>query len=268
MFEGPLAAVSPEGQAEALLRRAEIAERAGALGEAIGALDGIPADSAFAPLVALARMRVLARLQDADGLGRAFAEAAERLAGGDAGQRHEAAHLLVRAATAQQRAHDDGGAAEEHLRRALALVPGYPPAAGALAALLGRASRFSDLASFVETQAVGGVLPRPLREALVVFYRDVLGDGPEALRHQRALLVGSDDVRTHLRTVDTAGLAGSTWPEAVAVARASMAGGRRRVPRRPADPVRRQAHTSASPRRAAIARVGPAIKKPFRTVRR
>jgi tetratricopeptide (TPR) repeat protein len=238
MVEGPLAVLPPEAQAEALLRRAQIAEKAGALGEAIGALERIPASSGFAPLVALARLRVLARLQDADGLARAFAEAADQLADGDERQRREAAHLLVRAATARQQALDESGGAESDLRQALVLTPGYGPAATAMAALLGRASRFSDLAAFVETQAVAGVMPRPLREALVVLYRDVLRDGPEALRHQRALLEAAEDadVRAHVRTVDAAGLAApAAGAEAAAAGRASLAW---LAERAPAGPVR------------------------------
>jgi tetratricopeptide (TPR) repeat protein len=229
MLEGPLSQLPAEAQAEALLRRAEIAEKAGALGEAIGALDRIPEASVFSSLALLARLRVLARLQDAEGLSRAFADAARVLADGGERDRHEAAHLFVRAATAGQRASegDGGGTVEEHLRRALLLVPGYGPAATALAAVLARGSRFSDLATFVESQAApGGALPRPLHEALVILYRDILGDGAEALRHQGALLAGDDDFRSHARAADVAGLAlagPAPSPEAVEAARTSLA---------------------------------------------
>jgi tetratricopeptide (TPR) repeat protein len=212
MLDGPLADLVPEEQAEALLRRAEIAEKAGALGEAIGTLDRIPAASPLAPLVTLARLRVLARLQDADGLSRAFAEIADRLAGGDEIDRREAAHLLVRAATARARAAEGGegsGSAEALLRRALELVPGYGPAAAGLAATLAHGKRFGDVVAFVEQQATAtGGMSRALRESVVTLYRDLLLDVPAALPHQRAVLAESDDDRAHLRMADLCGLAG------------------------------------------------------------
>jgi tetratricopeptide (TPR) repeat protein len=229
MLEGPLADLPATAQAEALLRRAELVEKAGALGEAIGMLDRIPAESPYAPLAALARLRVLARLQDAEGLARAFTETAERLVDGDEGQRREAAHLFVRAATARHRALDDVAGAEELLRRALAVQPGYGPAAAGLAAALAHSARYADLATFVETQAgPQGTLARPLREALVVLHRDILGDGVEALRHQRALLAERDDERAHARTVDVAGMAPS--PESIGVALQSLSWLAERLP--------------------------------------
>jgi hypothetical protein len=109
------------------------------------------------------------------------------------------------------------------LRRALELVPGYGPAAAGLAAILGHGKRFADLAAFVEAQAAagGGALSRPLREAVVTLYRDILVDPAAALPHQRALLAerqGADE-RAHLRLADLAGLAGG---EAVGEAVASL----------------------------------------------
>jgi tetratricopeptide (TPR) repeat protein len=220
MLDGPLADLPAEQQAEALLRRAEIAEKTGALGEASGTLERIPAASPLAPLVTLTRLRVLARLQDADGLARAFVEVAERLSGGDEVDRREAAHLLVRAATARARVTEEGegsGNAEALLRRALALVPGYGPAAAGLAATLAHGKRFSDLVSFIEQQATaGGGMSHALRESVVTLYRDLLLDVPAALPHQRALLEETDDDRAHLRTADLCGLAGGELvPEAV-----------------------------------------------------
>jgi hypothetical protein len=224
LLDGPLADGEPEARAEALLRRAEMVERAGAFGEAIGALDRLPAGSALAPLAALARLRVLARLQDAEGLARAFAAVAATLEQGSPADRIEAAHLLVRAASARRRA-GDPTAAEPLLRRALALVPGYGPAAAGLASALAHATRFGELASFVDAQAAAVQDParaRALREMLVVLQRDVLVDGREALRQQRALLeapdaAAADDLRNHLRMADLAGLAASQDPEAAAL---------------------------------------------------
>ena len=226
MLDGPLADLPAEQQAEALLRRAEIAEKAGALGEAIGTLERIPAASPLAPLVTLARLRVLARLQDAEGLSRAFGEIADRLAGGDEIDRREAAHLLVRAATARARvaaeapAGDDGqasGSGEALLRRALELVPGYGPAAAGLAATLAHGKRFADLLAFIEQQAgASGGMSRALRESVVTLHRDLLLDPAAALTHQRLLLAETEDDRAHLRTADLCGLAGGELvPEAI-----------------------------------------------------
>jgi tetratricopeptide (TPR) repeat protein len=213
MLDGPLADLAPEQQAEALLRRAEIAEKSGALGEAIGTLERIPPASPLTPLVTLARLRVLARLQDADGLSRAFAEIADRLAGGDEVDRREAAHLLVRAATARARVQEEQegvATAETMLRRAMELVPGYGPAAAGLAVTLAHGKRYGDLAAFIEAQAgaTGGQISRPLRESVVTLYRDILLDGRAALPHQRVLLAEREDDRSHLRTADLAGMAG------------------------------------------------------------
>jgi tetratricopeptide (TPR) repeat protein len=128
---------------EAALRRADAAARNGAYGEAMGILAGLPPDGPMAAQATLLRTRVLARTGDLEGLADAFIAAADRLSEGGSSEqardleaRHEAAHLLVRAAVlrgmgAAAVSGDLGDAAakgEALLARALELARDFAPA--------------------------------------------------------------------------------------------------------------------------------------------
>jgi lipopolysaccharide biosynthesis regulator YciM len=224
LLEGPLAehegtrlpAALAGRREEALLRRAESAARSGALGEAIQALDRLPPGSRMEPLAALARVRILARLGDADGLAQAFAAHADALLEersdlerpADPARRREAAHFLVRAATARREFHQDTAGAEACLRRAIALAPDYGPALEGLRSVLADKGEWRALAaSFEEEEAHASDEParQALRASLAVLYRDLLRD-PEAARRFEAAGDGDGDaMRTLARAADQAG---------------------------------------------------------------
>jgi cellulose synthase operon protein C len=215
LIEGPLAQIGGRKLEEALLRRAESAARSGALGEAIGALDRISPESRFAPLAALARVRILARLGDAEGLVQAFsAEAARMLEVGDGANGHarklprerEAAHFYVRAATARREFLNDPRGAEADLRRAIALFPDYPPAIEGLRAVLAELGDWRSLATLFEEEATRTTdeeRRRVLHQSLATLHRDLLRNPKEAQRFESP--PKTDDLRTAARAADRAG---------------------------------------------------------------
>jgi tetratricopeptide (TPR) repeat protein len=229
---GSSATLSPDTAADAVLRRAEITEHAGAFGEALEILDRF-SDAAFAeaasvsirvkPLVLLARLRLLARKPDPEALANALVETSQRLAESDRGGSQgdsgalariralEAAHLLVRAATIRQRILKDTDGAVTLLKQALERDARYPPAVAALAGILAERGQYEDLSELLEAEvsAVSDPLRlRVLRETQVFLYSDVLFDARAALGPQCALLRDADDQRVHTRTVDVAAVAG------------------------------------------------------------
>ncbi len=201
-----------EAAAEALLRKAEMVERAGALGEAVRTLERISRETEVAPLATLARARVLARLQDGEGLANAFGELAAGLAKGDENERSEAAHFFVRAGLTRMRALGDSTGAEPLFRRALEMVPEHRPGAAGLATALAALGRFDELAAHLESEERREQHThrrQALLEALLRLERDVRTDGARARRWQVELLKDREDDRAHVRYADVAGLAGA-----------------------------------------------------------
>ena len=201
---------------EALLRRAEVASRVGALGEAIGSLEQIPESSRLFPLAWLARVRVVARLGDGEALARLFAEQAERLVTEASGaapggaEIAEAAHLLTRAAAihGEEGSAEDLTAAAGLLRRALELVPGFPAAREGLRDVLGRRTEFRELATLYEEEAAGTEDParkRRLRQSLHLLQRDLVRDGEAARRIESELGEPVDELVALTRAADEAG---------------------------------------------------------------
>jgi hypothetical protein len=174
---------------EAQVRRAEAAARSGAYGEAMGILSEFSAESPYAALASLVRVRVLARTGDVEGLVNAFVAEAKRLdpdgaTGGNDGDvdvaaKTEAAHLLVRAAVLRGEALSDPRGAEALLRRALVALPGYSPAREALRNTLIAAGDVGALAALYEDEAARTSEPdraANLMRAAYLLHRDLSRD--------------------------------------------------------------------------------------------
>jgi hypothetical protein len=203
---------------EALLRRAEAAAREGALGEAMRSLDRLSPRSRLHPLCALARVRVVARSGDADGLARLFAAEAERLlaptngasapAVADEEAAREAAHLLVRAAYIQHQVLGNAREAREPALRALAVVPDYAPAREVLRAVLAELREWAALAQLLEADAAAAITESrklELHKVLLVLYRDVLRDPSAARRFEPPGAAPGDEMTLATRAADQAG---------------------------------------------------------------
>lgn len=221
--------LDPDTREEVLLRRAEVAARSGAWGEAIGSLDRISDSSRVAPLARLVRQRVLTLLGDGDGLAKALADQATSVLGDDPtaaspASRLEAVHLLSRAGAVRAGALKDAAGAEILFVRALAILPGYRPATEGLAALLAATGRWRELADLFaaeHTRADDDERRRELGEALVMLHRDLLGEPAAALARQKELAAGSADMPAFVRLVD---LAGATAPGDPSAAEAALDG--------------------------------------------
>ncbi len=201
---------------EANLRRAEASARNGAYGEAMGILAGLPETSPVQPLARLLRVRVMSRTGDAEGLSEAFVSEADRLLGdaSESGGRNEAAHLLVRAAVLRRMSATVGEPGEPGetddaglLKRALSLVPGFPPAKEALRQQVQDGGDAARLAALYEEEARVESEPvraeRLLRSAYLI-YRD-LARNPEAARRLLAHAPPVDKLSGAVRDLDDAG---------------------------------------------------------------
>ncbi len=205
---------------EALLRRAEAAARAGALGEAIETLDRLTRGSRLAALASLARVRIVARSGDAEGLARLHAANAERMVAptnGTSGpgaraldpeSAREAAHLLVRAAFIHHHILKNARAAREPALRALSLVPDYPPAREVLRGVFAELREWAALAHLLEADAAAATSEarkQELQRVLLVLHRDVLRDARSARRFETPGATPSDEIVAATRAVDQAG---------------------------------------------------------------
>ena len=174
---------------EALLRRAESASRAGALGEAAGSLDQLAPDSALAPLVdpgshpdpgptgrrggAVPAVRVGGRA--AGGVGYRGGRRTWRPHGHAAARPNLAGGARGGPPAVPGRGHSPGNTwtmpagAEALLTRALELSPGYPPARETLRAALVRAAQLAGAGRPLRTRGAadpgpdGGARPRRSR---------------------------------------------------------------------------------------------------------
>jgi tetratricopeptide (TPR) repeat protein len=209
--------LTPAKRDEALLRRAEAAARAGALGEAMGNLDRVARSSKHAALVTLARIRVVARSGDAEGLARLFTAEAERLVApregfrvngvaADSESAREAAHLLVRAGIIHHQILKNPRAAREPALRALSLVPDYAPARDVLRGVFAELREWAALAQVLEADAAATASEsrrQELHKVLLVLHRDVLRE--PAARFETPASAAPDEAVAAARAADQAG---------------------------------------------------------------
>jgi tetratricopeptide (TPR) repeat protein len=209
----------PARRDEALLRRAEAAARAGALGEAMGSLDRVGRGSRHSALVTLARIRVVARSGDAEGLARLFTAEAERLVApregfrvngvaADSESAREAAHLLVRSAIIHHQVLKNPRAAREPALRALSLVPDYPPARDVLRGVFAELREWAALAQVLEADAsatTSETRRQELHRVLLVLHRDVLREAGASARFEGQGAAAPDEALAATRATDQAG---------------------------------------------------------------
>ena len=207
---------APEVHAELLLRRADMAARQGAWGEAMGALAAVPPEVQLDDLIFVERVRTWGGLQDAHGLAEAYEAQAHALlaridALADGGKvAHEVAHQYVRAGSIWESELSDSVRAEALYNSALGVVPSYRPAQEGLASVFTRDGRWEKLVELVAsdaTTAASSGRASALRESLVLLNRDLLSDLPAALAAQAALVAADgEDPRTLFRWLDIAAL--------------------------------------------------------------
>jgi tetratricopeptide (TPR) repeat protein len=206
-------AVAQSTQDEHLFRRADLAMRQGAWGEAMGALGRLSDDPEVADVSFVERVRTLAALQDPHGVALAYETHADQLLGRIAPNEderkllHEVAHQYVRAGAVWESELADSERAETLYSQALALVPSYRPAQEGLASVFTRDGRWENLVELVASDAAMAASSdraAALRESLVLLNRDLLHDFPAALAAQNAL--ADNDVRGLFRRLDLAAL--------------------------------------------------------------
>ncbi|MCG5055471.1 MAG: hypothetical protein KA712_21105 [Myxococcales bacterium] len=216
-------AEDPIVQAELGFRRAEVALRQSAWGEAMAALGLVAPELGLEDLVFVERMRALAGMQDAQGMAVACEAHADALLKAAEAARErkafvEVAHQYTRAGVLWETELADGARAERLYGQSLSLVPGYRPALEGLASVYTRDGRWDDLAALVAADGAAATTPAralALRETLVLLNRDLLFDLPAALAVQRTLAAPrADDARAAFRWLDLAAPLAAQDPQA------------------------------------------------------
>ncbi|MDX2020715.1 MAG: hypothetical protein SF187_10760 [Deltaproteobacteria bacterium] len=221
----------PAVQAELLFRRADMAVRQGAWGEAMGALGQVSPHADLDDLCFAERLRTLAGLQDAHGMAQAYEAHADgllaRVPAHDNEKKalHEVAHQYVRAGVLWEAELADSERAETLYSQALAMVPSYRPALEGLASVFTREGRWESLVDLVASDAAAAsnsTRASALRESLVLLNRDLLFDWQAAMAAQTALLRDHEDARGLFRWLDLAALLSQKDPSALSDALAAV----------------------------------------------